>query len=208
MKKLAMRMSAGVIGVSLMCGAAVAAEADIVTEAEVRAAEAEAKALQKQVADVRENVRRLEGRREALSVTADLIAGRRDTPPVKKLVATPVLNLCAEPVTLDNRADGTSQIWKQWLKIEGGKTYRVSMKLAIDEITGTKNFKFGMMVQAPGKETSWPDAFVGGQPFAEKEISFDYFAPQDSGNLLLVGFESGTGVATFRDVRVSELERK
>ena len=208
MKKLVMRMGAGVIGVSLMCGAAVAAEADIVTEAEVRAAEAEAKALQKQVADVRENVRRLEGRREALSVTADLIAGRRAAPPAKRLVETPVLNLCAEPVTLDNRADGTAQVWKQWLKLEGGKTYRVRAKLAIDEITGTKNFKFGMMVQTLGKNTSWPDAFVGGQPFAEKEISFDYFAPQDSGNLLLIGFESGTGVATFRDVCVSELERK
>ncbi len=205
MKKLVMRMGAVCV---CFLGLAAVAGANDVTEAEVRAAEAEAKALQKQVADVRENVRRLEGRREALSVTADLIAGRRDTPPVKKLVATPVLNLCAEPITLDNRADGRKKIWSKWLKVEGGKTYRVGMKLALTEIKGTKNFKFGMMVTVPGKETSWPDAFVGGQPFAEKEIFFDYFAPQDSGNLLFIGFESGTGVATFRDVCVSELVRK
>ncbi len=197
----------GAIGVCCL-GLAAAGGTNAVTEAEVRAAEAEAKALQKQVADVRENARRLEGRREALSVTADLMSGRRDTPPVKRLVETPVLNLCAEPVTLDNRADGKKQIWEKWLTLEGGKSYRVSAKLAISEIKGTTNFKFGMMVTVPGKPTSWPDAFVGGQPFAEKEISFDYFAPQDSGNLLLIGFESGTGVATFRDVRVSELARQ
>lgn len=195
-------------GVAFAGFAAACLTAGALTEAEVRVAEAEAKALQKQVADVRENVRRLEGRREALTVTADLIVGRRDAPAVRQTVEKDVLRLCEEPVTLDNRADGKAQVWKKWLTLDGGRKYRVRAKIAIGEIKGTQNFKFGMLVSTPGRDCGWPAAFVGGQPFAEKEISFDYFAPEDSGNLLLIGFESGTGVATFRDVRVSEFVRE
>lgn len=197
----------GVAAVCLTCALAAVA-AKVPTEAEVRVAEAEAKALQKEVYDARENVRRLEGRREALSVTADLIAGRRDEPPVRKVVEKETLRLCEEPVTLDNRADGKPQVWKKWLTLDGGKKYRVRAKLAIREIRGTQNFKFGMLVSAPGKDAVWPAASIGGQPFDEKEVSFVYFAPPDSKSLLLIGFESGTGEATFRDVRVCELVRE
>lgn len=207
MRKMRRVELTGVAAVCLMCGAAAVA-AEVPTEAEVRVAEAEAKALQREVSDVRENVRRLEGRREALSVTADLIAGRRDAPPVRTVVEKETLRLCETPVTLDNRADGKPQVWKKWLTLAGGKKYRVRAKLAIREIQGTQNFKFGMMVSIPGKDTSWPAASIGGQPFDEKEVSFDYFAPADSSSLLLIGFESGTGEATFRDVRICELVRE
>jgi len=177
-------------------------------EAEVRAAEAEAKGLQQHLNEARLVNRKIEKRCKAYGLTADLIAGRRDTPPNVQLVEDTVVRLGEEPVTLDNRADGKRLIWQKWVALKGGRRYRVRARIGISEITGTQNFKFGMMVTRPGQEPFWPDAFVGGSPFAEKEVCFDYFCPEGGGNLFVIGFETGKGVAVFRDVRFNEVSEK
>lgn len=174
-------------------------------EVEVREVEAKARKLERELSDIRAENRVLEGRREALSVTAELISGRRTEPPRKQVVEKPVLNLCEQPVTLDNRESGKAEVYKRWLKLPSGRRYRVRTKLEIREIADTKNFKFGAMVTQPGKSPDWPAASVGDQPFAEKELFFDFFCPEEGQTLLLLGFESGKGLAVFRDVRVSEL---
>ena len=175
------------------------------TEAEVREVEAEARSLERDLADVRAENHVLERKREALSVTADLMSGRRTEPPRRQLAERTVLNLCEQPVTLDNRASGKAEVYKKWLKLPSGRRYRVRTKLEIREISGTKKFKFGAMVTQPGKPPNWPAASVGDQPFAEKELFFDFFCPEEGQALFLLGFESGRGLAVFRDVRVSEL---
>lgn len=176
------------------------------TEDAVRAAEAEAKSLQQELTDARHANRKLAKRREAFGITADLISGRRATPPTLQVVEKEVLRLCEKPVTLDNRADGSRLIWNKWVTLKDGCRYRVRAKIGIREISGTKNFKYGMMVTRPGKDCDWPAAFVGGAPFDEREISFDYFCPVGGRGLFVIGFESGKGVAEFHDVRFCELK--
>jgi hypothetical protein len=180
----------------------------VVTEAAVREAEAEAKALQRQLSELQDKNRVLAKRAMVLNTTADLISGRRDQPPVLQVVEHKVCSLGENPVTLDNRANGEPQVWKKWLSIEDGRRYRVRAKIEIQEISETKNFKFGMMVSAPGRKTDWPAAFIGGKPFKEKEVAFDFFCPQGGSCLFIIGFESGKGVATFRDVTVYELKEE
>ena len=174
-------------------------------EVEVREVEAKARKLERELSDIRAENRVLEGRREALSVTAELISGRRTEPPRKQVVEKPVLNLCEQPVTLDNRESGKAEVYKRWLELPSGRRYRVRAKLEIREIAATKKFKFGAMVKEPGKSANWPTASVGAQTFAEKDLSFDFFCPEEGQALLLIGFESGKGLAVFRDVRVCEL---
>lgn len=189
----------------LLAALLAAASPSVPTEVEVREVEAAARALERELADVRAENHVLERKREALSVTADLMSGRRIEPPRRQLVEKPVLNLCEQPVTLDNRESGKAEVYKKWLKLPSGRRYRVHTKLEIREISGTKNFKFGAMVTQPAKSPDWPAASVGDQPFAEKELFFDFFCPEEGQALLLLGFESGKGLAVFRDVRVSEL---
>ncbi len=175
------------------------------TEAEVEEAEAEARELEKALSDIRSENRVLEERRKALSVTADLMRGLRDVPPEDKVAEKTVLVLCEQPVALDNRETGEATVFKKWLNLPSGRNYRVRARLEIREISGTDNFKFGMMVPRPGGRTDWPAARIGGQPFAEREVQFDFHLPEDGTALFLMGFEKGKGVASFRDVRVSEL---
>jgi len=193
------------VAVGLVCAVAPLALPAAPTEAEVRAAEAEARSLQQGLNEARLVNLKIEKRRKAYDFTADLIAGRRETPPTLQLVERTVLRLCEEPVTLDNRVDGKRLIWQKWVSLKGGRRYRVRARIGIGEISGTRNFKFGMMVTRPGQEPIWPDAFVGGSPFAEKEVSFDYFCPVGGSNLFVIGFETGKGVAVFRDVRFNEV---
>lgn len=176
-----------------------------VTESEVIEAEIEARRIVRSVEKVRDENRALEARQMALSTTADLIAGRRETPPPKRLVATEVLRLCEKAVTVDNRATGKPGVFKKGLTLKGGRRYRVQAQIEIREITDTKSFKFGMMVQKKGRPTQWPSANVGGQPMSEREVGFDFFCPEGATCLLLVGFETGKGVAVIRDVHVSEI---
>ena len=142
----------------------------------------------------------------AFATEADLISGRRSSPPEMTLVEREVQRPFEGKKVLDNRADGRAMVEKSWLKLPGTGHYRVRARIAIHEISGTKNFKFGCMVSTKGAGTKWPAAFVGGAPFAEKELSFDFDFPEDASALLLVGFESGKGLAEFGDVTVSRVE--
>lgn len=180
--------------------------AAVPTESAVLKAESEAKALAETLAEVRRENKVLETRCETLKVTADLISGRRSSPPEMTLVEREVQRPFEGKKVLDNRADGRAMVEKSWLKLPGTGHYRVRARIAIHEISGTKNFKFGCMVPTKGAGTKWPAAFVGGAPFAEKELSFDFDFPEDASALLLVGFESGKGLAEFGDVTVSRIE--
>ncbi len=190
---------------TLACGV-VAAETKAPSEMEVRAAEAECRAAEAKLSDLRADNRLMRTRIETLNTTADLMTGRRSAPPKMQIVENEVLRFAEKGETLDNRATGKHCIYDKWLSLKGGKKYRVKVLLAVDEISDTKNFKLGMMVSIPGKDSQWPAAFIGGSPFAEKEVSFDYYCPEGAGNLFVLGFETGKGVARFRDVRFYELK--
>jgi hypothetical protein len=175
------------------------------TESDVRAVEAELMRLERELSDVRAENRLLETRQKALGITADLMSGRRTVPPLKQTVEKLVLCLCEQPIILDNRATGEAEVWKRWLELTGGRRYRVRATLAVDEISGTGNFKFGAMVTQPGKSPKWPAADIGGQPISERVVYFDFFCPEGGSVLLLIGFETGKGLSSFSDVRISEL---
>jgi len=201
-----MRARVAMVGLlaAVVCTCLRAADA-VPSEMEVRAAEAAARKAETELAEARAANRLLVRRETALRTTAELMDGTRATPPTLQIEEKEVVRLATEPVTLDNRADGKRAIWSQWLKLTGNRRYRVYVKLAIAEISGTQNFKFGMMVPRVGQSTDWPAAAVGGLPFAEKELHVDYFMPEGASNLFVLGFETGKGRATFRDVRVCEL---
>lgn len=148
----------------------------------------------------------LESRCEALMTTAELISGGRKVPPKRILEETEVLRPFGAGRTLDNRSSGRQLVAKERLKLSHSGRYRAKVRLALKEAKGLKNFKFGCMITGAGIKTRWPAASVGRAPFPEREVSFDFDVPQDSNVLLLIGFESGTGLAEFRDVRICELK--
>ena len=177
-----------------------------VTETEVRAVEEKAKHLSVQLVNIRQENRMLESRCEALMTTAELISGERTTPPKRLLEETEVLRPFGTGRTLDNRSSGKQLVAKEWLNLSHPGRYRAKARLALKDAKGLKNFKFGCMISGSGIKTRWPAAPIGRVPFPEREVSFDFDVPQDSNVLLLIGFESGTGLAEFRDVRICELK--
>jgi len=191
--------------VSLFAMVGGTAVADGLSEAEVRRAEARARAVEMRLDDVRSANRLMRKRSETLAVTADLISGRRASPPRSCVTEREVARLCETPVTIDNRSTGERKLYEKWVSLKGGRTYRATGRLEVREISGTQNLKFGAMVPRRSKSTEWPDAFIGGSPFAEKEVSFSFYLADDGGVLILVGFENGKGLAVLRDLRILEV---
>ena len=189
------------------CTAAVsAAVGAALTEADVKSAEEESKRLSAELDAFRQENRMLELKREALATTAELISGERKSPPKQVLEEVEVLQPFGTGRTLDNRSSGEPLVAKERLRLPRPGRYRAKASLTLKESKGLKNFKFGCMITGAGIKTRWPAALVGGTPFAEREMSFDFDVPPDSSVLLLIGFESGTGLAEFRDVRIFELK--
>ena len=193
------------IGTSILLAALTTAASAAITETEVRASEERAKHLSVKLANARQENRMLEVRHEALMTTAELVSGERKTPPKQVLEEYEVLRPFGAGRTLDNRLSGKQLVAKEWLKLPHPGRYRAKARLTLKESKGLKNFKFGCMISGSGIKTRWPAASVGRVPFPEREVSFDFDVPQDSNALLLIGFESGMGLAEFRDVRVFEL---
>lgn len=189
------------------CAAVVsAAVGAALTEVDVKSTEEEAKRISAELAALRQENRMLEVRREALATTAELIAGERKSPPKPVVEEVEVRRPFGAGRVLDNRASGEPLVAKEWLKQLHPGRYRAKARLTLKEAKDLRNFKFGCMIPVPGSGTRWPAALVGGTPFAEREMSFDFDVPPDSCVLLLIGFESGTGLAEFRDVRICELK--
>ena len=154
---------------------------------------------------------RIRADREAawtLGVTAELMEGVRESPPVERerLVDLHRFESGTERVVTKAAADKANCVHR-WLTLQEGRRYRFRAEAKAEDVRDA-SVKFGLMVSVPWQKTQWPDCKVGSGTFDWRGISFDYEVPAGAGSVLLFyGLESGSGRVSFRNVVVSEISR-
>jgi len=163
-------------------------------------------ALRTEVNALADECVRLEKTAETLTLTAELMDGRRRTLP--KLVEE-IVETVAEFETDVERAivvpeGGKRSVVHRWLgdKVRPGSKYRFECMMKAEDVKGCEHIKFGGFVGVTGGSTQWPSSSVGAGTFDWRKVSFDYLVPAGGRFTLLYGIESGYGKVWVKDVKV------
>lgn len=199
------QMAAAVCVATLTC---VALAGDTPSTEDVEAIEKQVSDAECALRETREDCRRLEARKTALTTADDLICGRRASVPVTTVTEREVLRILKDEwVEIDNRDSGKPLIHRRFLDLKPGRRYRLRGDYALYELKGERamNTIFRCYVATRGGGGAWPGAPTWFTPFPRKTLMFDFDVPEDSTVEFQVGIHVGKGRVAYGDIRVSEL---
>ena len=89
-----------------------------------------------------------------------------------------------------------------WLNLPKSSKITFSVMVKAENVRGTDNIKFGLMIKDPQK-TKWPAANIGKGTFDWHKVSFTIKRPSKSRCLFFYGLQNGTGKVWFKNLKIT-----